>query len=373
MACRKRKNDELSKSKWDSSDEDSSTESYPFPKKRVHSSEGAQKEVSRESLGQELPNYKSNSSFRCVSDYKIIKLIGKGTFGTVFKAKDKSTLDVYALKLICKSLDSEIPLSALREILTMFKVNHPNVIKAREVLFNEQLSTIYISMEYVSFQLFDLMYEKKLPFLDGEVKYLIKQLLQGTAHLHEQCIMHRDLKPSNLLLTIDGVLKICDFGLARKVSERSKEGSYTPLVVTLWYRAPELLLGCKNYSTSIDMWSIGCIFAEFLAMKPLLKGTSSVSQLKEIVKCLGTPTEEIWPNMHKMPEINNVIFAQQPYNYLKKKIGRQTTRHTFELINNMLFYDPERRITAKKALKHNYFQEVPDAEKLHSLQITGSP
>ena len=169
-------------------------------------------------------------------------------------------------------------------------------------------------------------------------------------------MIHRDLKTSNLLFSNEGRLKIGDFGLARLYG--SPLGHMTQTVVTLWYRAPELLLGCKEYTTAIDMWSVGCIFAEFLLKEPLFPGRSEIETLDKIFKLLGTPNEKIWPGLHRLPNVQRVMFVEQPYNNLRSKFPF-LTQNGLDLINKLLTYDPSRRISAEEALEHPYFRESP--------------
>lgn len=172
------------------------------------------------------------------------------------------------------------PITSLREINTLLKGQHPNIVTVREIVVGSNMDKIYIVMDYVEHDLKSLMEtmrHKKQKFMPGEVKCLLNQLLQAVAHLHDNWILHRDLKTSNLLLSHKGILKVGDFGLAREYDSPLK--AYTPIVVTLWYRAPELLLCTKEYSTPIDMWSVGCIFAELLLMNALFPGKSEVEQV----------------------------------------------------------------------------------------------
>ena len=169
------------------------------------------------------------------------------------------------------------------------------------------------------------------PFTIGEVKTLMYQLLSGVNHLHDNWIIHRDLKTSNLLLSNKGILKIGDFGLAREYGSPLK--GYTPVVVTLWYRSPELLLGIKEYSTPIDIWSVGAIFGELLLMKPLFPGKSELDQLNCIFKDLGTPNEKIWPEYKSLPFTKKMTFSHYPYNRLKQRFDYSLSENGFNLLN----------------------------------------
>nr|KYP52963.1 Cyclin-dependent kinase G-2 [Cajanus cajan] len=190
-----------------------------------------------------------------------------------------------------------------------------------------------------------------------------KEKEEGVKYLHDNWVLHRDLKTSNLLLNNRGELKICDFGLARQYGSPLKP--YTHLVVTLWYRAPELLLGSKQYSTAIDMWSLGCIMAELLSKEPLFNGKTEFDQLDKIFRILGTPNETIWPGFSKLPGVK-VNFVKHQFNLLRKKFPATSFTGSpvlsdsgFDLLNKLLTYDPEKRITAEAALNHEWFREVP--------------
>nr|CAD7415196.1 unnamed protein product [Timema poppensis] len=193
--------------------------------------------------------------------------------------------------------------------------------------------------------------------LTGEVKCLMQQLLRAVAHLHDNWILHRDLKTSNLLLSHKGILKVGDFGLAREYGSPLK--GYTPIVVTLWYRTPELLLCAKEYSTPVDMWSVGCIFGEFLTMEALFPGKSEVDQLNRIFKDLGTPNEKVWPGYSKLPAVQKMTFTEYPVSQLRQRFGSMITDTGMDLMNKFLTYDPTQRVTAEDALKHEYFREAP--------------
>jgi cell division cycle 2-like protein len=301
---------------------------------------------------------------RSVDEFERLNKIDEGTYGVVYRAKDKKTGEIVALKKVKMEKEKEgFPLTSLREINILLSFHHPYIVDVKEVVVGSSLDSIFMVMEYMEHDLKGLMESMKQPYSQSEVKCLMIQLLEGVKYLHDNWVLHRDLKTSNLLLNNRGELKICDFGLARQYGSPLKP--YTHLVVTLWYRAPELLLGAKQYSTAIDMWSLGCIMAELLSKEPLFNGKTEFDQLDKIFRILGTPNETIWPGFSKLPGVK-VNFVKHQYNLLRKKFPATSFTGSpvlsdsgFDLLNKLLTYDPEKRITAEAALNHEWFREVP--------------
>eukprot|EP00475_Leptophrys_vorax_P009302 TRINITY_DN16170_c0_g1_i1.p1 TRINITY_DN16170_c0_g1~~TRINITY_DN16170_c0_g1_i1.p1 ORF type:complete len:252 (-),score=52.56 TRINITY_DN16170_c0_g1_i1:39-794(-) len=232
-------------------------------------------------------------------------------------------------------------------------------------------------MELMEHELKSLMSAKTDYFSVSEVKCLMLQLFRGVNALHSKWIFHRDLKTSNLLLDSGGVLKIADMGLARHYGSPLQE--YTPTVVTLWYRAPELLLGAKKYSAEIDMWSVGCIFGELLTKRPVFEGAQGeLAQISKIFELLGTPTEETWPGHKSLPYMQKFNFTTAPPGGLRRKfmrsgfMGNCTTlsESGFDLLSRLLCLDPGRRITASEALVHPWFEESPKPQNPEMISLT---
>ncbi|CAL0325300.1 unnamed protein product [Lupinus luteus] len=302
-------------------------------------------------------------SCRSICEYEMIKKINEGTYGVVYKARDKKTGEVVAIKKVKMNISRDgFPLSALREMNILLSFDHPSIVDVKEVAVDDYDGTFMV-MEYMEHDLKELMKAKKHHFSISEIKSMMKQLLEGVKYIHDNWVIHRDLKTSNILLNNEGHLKICDFGLSRQYGSPLKP--YTPVVVTLWYRAPELLLGAKEYSTAIDMWSVGCIMAELISKEALFAGKTEVEQLDKIFRTLGSPDEKIWPGLSKLPGSKGK-FIKQPYNMLKRKfratsfIGLPVLSELgFDLLEKLLTYDPEKRITAEDALLHDWFHESP--------------
>ncbi|XP_038579198.1 cyclin-dependent kinase 11B isoform X2 [Micropterus salmoides] len=348
-------------------EEDDAEEGDPTPHSQTHSRSPTPEEnyipesppISPVELKKELPKYlPALQGCRSVEEFQCLNRIEEGTYGVVYRAKDKKTDEIVALKRLKMEKEKEgFPITSLREINTILKAQHQNIVTVREIVVGSNMDKIYIVMNYVEHDLKSLMETMKQPFLPGEVKTLMIQLLRGVRHLHDNWILHRDLKTSNLLLSHKGILKIGDFGLAREYGSPLKP--YTPVVVTLWYRSPELLLGAKEYSTAVDMWSVGCIFGELLTQKPLFPGKSEIDQINKIFKDLGSPSEKIWPGYNELPAVKKMTFTEYPYNNLRKRFGALLSDQGFDLMNKFLTYCPSKRILSDEGLKHEYFRETP--------------
>ncbi|KAL9645010.1 hypothetical protein ABK040_004503 [Willaertia magna] len=300
--------------------------------------------------------------------YEFLNTIGSGTYGVVNRAKNKITGEIVAVKKIKLLKDvvpkEGFPVTGLREINALLQMKHENLVCAKEVICGSDYNKIFIVMDYMDHTLKDIL--ERYQFSISEIKRLMLQLLSGLNYMHENCwLIHRDLKTSNILLDNHGNLKICDYGLARKYGSPIRD-NFTPIVVTLWYRAPELLLGSKYYSTPIDMWSIGCIFYELITSDVLFKGDNEIDQIKRIFSILGKPTSlSEYPKFSELPSIkkfkwNNIDNPKGRlllYEKLKNKFN--LSDNGFDLLNRLLGWDPEQRITAKEALDHPFFKEHP--------------
>ncbi|ELT89061.1 hypothetical protein CAPTEDRAFT_159953 [Capitella teleta] len=289
-----------------------------------------------------------------MENFQKIEKIGEGTYGVVYKAKDKLTGGIVALKKIRLDTESEgVPSTAIREISLLKELDHPAIVRLFDVVHTEL--KLYLVFEFLNQDLKRYMENCSVTGLPGPlIKSYLHQLLSGIAFCHVHRILHRDLKPQNLLIDSRGNIKLADFGLARAFGVPVR--SYTHEVVTLWYRAPEILLGSQYYSTPVDVWSIACIFAEMVTRKALFPGDSEIDQLFRIFRTLGTPDESLWPGVTQLPDYKNT-FPKWPPQDLRCLLANMEASGQ-DLLTRMLLYEPSRRLSAKRALQHEYFSDV---------------
>ena len=284
----------------------------------------------------------------------------------VYRGTRCSTGEAVAIKRIpfAESVpEGGVPCNVIREISLLRELDHSNVVKLLDVIQTTPAG-LYLVFEYVEHDLKAFMDQHQIPGSNerrglphATVKSFMRQIFSGVAFCHTYRVLHRDLKPHNLLITQNGLqLKLADFGLARLSA--LPNGPYTHEVVTLWYRAPELLLGCNRYSSSVDVWSIGCIFSEMATGLPLFPGRSDIDQIFKIFQRRGTPNNSIWPGVESLQYYNPQFPQWQP-----KPLSDFLMADAFgssaalDLMSRILVYDPEVRISCRRALTHSYFSE----------------
>jgi cyclin-dependent kinase 2 len=288
--------------------------------------------------------------------YDIKEKLGEGTYGEVYKALDTESRQFIALKKmrLLEADDEGVPATALREVSLLKELSScANIVKLLDVIHCN--STLYLVFEFLDQDLKTYVESTGSgPLPPKLVKSYLYQILKGIAYCHSHRILHRDLKLANLLIDRKGVLKLADFGLARAFGVPIR--TYTHEVVTLWYRAPEILLGQARYSTPVDMWSVGCIFAELVTKRPLFPGDCEIDELFRIFRTLGTPNEEVWPGVTTLPDYKSTFGQWKPQSLTSVVPGLDPLG--LDLLSKMLRYAPQERITAKDALKHPYFDDL---------------
>lgn len=364
------------------------------------------------------------SKVRVIDRYKVIGFISSGTYGRVYKAVGRQGQPgEFAIKKFKPDKEGEvvtytgISQSAVREMALCSELSHPNVIKLHEIILEDKC--IFMVFEYAEHDLLQIIHhhtqQPRHPIPPATIKSIMFQLLNGCQYLHANWVLHRDLKPANIMVTSAGEVKIGDLGLAR-MFQKPLHSLYSgdKVVVTIWYRAPELLLGSRHYTPAIDMWALGCIFAELLSLRPIFKGEEAKmdskktvpfqrNQMQKIVDIMGLPTKERWPLLVHMPEYGSLSQLQPPMTHhhgggsrghhgghhhsqqqpagsqLDKWYNSTITTSTgtsapnggpnslaslgqegYKLLAGLLEYDPERRLTAAQALQHPFFATGPD-------------
>ncbi|CAG9864302.1 unnamed protein product [Phyllotreta striolata] len=302
--------------------------------------------------------------------YEKVAKIGQGTFGEVFKARDKMNPKKFvAMKKVLMDNEKEgFPITALREIRILQLLKHENVVNLIEICRtkasqdNKYRSTFYLVFDFCEHDLAGLLSNVNVTFNLGEIKKVVQQLLNGLYYIHSNKILHRDMKAANVLITKTGVLKLADFGLARAFSS-NKNGMpnrFTNRVVTLWYRPPELLLGERNYGPPVDLWGAGCIMAEMWTRSPIMQGSSEQQQLTLISQLCGSITPQVWPGVENLELFKKMDLPQKQ----KRKVKERLTPYlrdpyACDLLDRLLVLDPSKRADADTALNHDFFWTDP--------------
>ncbi|XP_022161206.1 serine/threonine-protein kinase MAK-like [Myzus persicae] len=282
--------------------------------------------------------------------YMTLNQLGDGTYGSVVLGQNIDTGEKVAIKRMKRKYYSWDEAMNLREVKSLKKLNHANLIKLREVI--RENDTLYFVFEYMKENLYQLMRSQSKFFPEQSIRNILYQILQGLAFMHRHGFFHRDMKPENLLCCGPELVKIADFGLARETRSRPP---YTDYVSTRWYRAPEVLLHSINYSTPIDLWAVGCIMAELYTFRPLFPGTSEIDQIFKICSVLGTPDKKEWFEGYQLASAMSFKFPQFKRLALNTVVPN-ASRDGIHLMELLLSWNPIRRPSAQSALRQPYFQ-----------------
>ncbi|KAK5166267.1 serine/threonine protein kinase, CMGC, CDC2/CDK subfamily [Saxophila tyrrhenica] len=306
--------------------------------------------------------------------------LGEGTFGIVSKARSKRTGNIVALKKILMHNEKEgFPITALREVKLLKMLSHPNVLHLEEMAVErlqsdgkstggKKRATLYMVMPYMDHDLSGMLTNPDIRFSEAQVKCYMLQLLEGLRYLHDSHILHRDMKAANLLISNRGLLQIADFGLARHYEGQTPQAGrgngdavrdYTSLVVTRWYRPPELLLTLRRYTPAIDMWGVGCVFGEMFERKPILEGKSDTDQCHRIFQLVGSPNDSTMPGWSELPGCEGTKDFPFQQGDIEKRFGPRVGPKGIDLLKQLLCLDWRKRINAIDALQHEYFTTAP--------------
>ncbi|OQR69411.1 cyclin-dependent kinase 10-like, partial [Tropilaelaps mercedesae] len=298
---------------------------------------------------------------RATSEYEKLKKLGGGSFGAVYRARDKETGDIVAMKRVWYSHDitEDTLISGVREIRSLARVHHPNILRLRNLVLSP--SSVFVSFEECLTDLGKMVDNLSAPLSEPQVKCIMWELLSGLESLHASGIIHRDLKASNVLISYSGNVKIADFGLSKDCRMAK---CWTPKdVVTLWYRPPEILFHIPQHTTAVDMWSAGCIMGELLQSRPLLPGKTELQQINLISKLIGPPDESVWPGIGAVLDGSDARFRLQngdhaSLNNLRRNFAWLSPAGV-RLLTSLLCYDPDRRAPATDCLRSPWFFNEP--------------
>lgn len=312
--------------------------------------------------------------------YEILEKLGQGTFGVVQKARSRKTQELVAIKqLINHSAKEGFPITAMREITILKQLDHTNILRITEMIHedpkvssaSELVTTrgcFYTVSPYMSSDLVGLLENPRVVLELADIKCLMTQLLHGIQYIHDHKFLHRDIKAANILIDARGVLKIADFGLARSYHGHvptlgqgpgGGERAYTGLVVTRWYRPPELLLGERKYTTAVDLWGVGCVFAELYTHKPILVGKSDVHQAQLVFELVGLPKD--WIHAAQLPNKSDYSIGLTCKRSLETRFRNLMTPDALAMLSGLLTLDPYKRFNAQDCLAHEFFTNEPRA------------
>lgn len=297
----------------------------------------------------------NNQEELLLSRFKKIEELGEGSYGKVYKVYDKQRNEILALKKIKLTKNEEgIPSTTLREITLLRELSHKNIVHLQDLIYKYKERKLYLVFEYMDYDLKNFLSKQK-NLQKNKIKNIFKEIVKAVDFCHENYIMHRDLKPQNILINKEGTsIKLADFGLARHFNVPFRQ--YSKEIVTLWYRAPEIIMGCQDYGIGVDIWSLGCIFVELFTKKPVFIGDCQVQQLFLIFNVLGTPNCQSWPGVDKIPDFSESFPKFEKIGLEGLLKVEHFCEDALDLLSQMLVLDPLKRITCRSILKHKFFK-----------------
>nr|ACT98268.1 cdk2-like protein [Schmidtea mediterranea] len=309
-------------------------------------------------------------TFQNIDKYKKISALGEGTYGIVFEAFDKFTGKVYAIKKIkAKENLQNFPLSSLNEVKTLKSVSHENIIYLKEICIKQNIVNgvfefnYFLIFEYCEYDLLKLLKDRNVRLTFANIKSIMEQSLRGLNHLHEKGFMHRDIKLENILINKHGVIKLADFGMA-DLMKRFQNQPLLKLMGTLIYASPEILFGETNYTNSVDIWSLGCVFYEIFARNHLFNGQNIDNQLQLIFNLCGNPDPSDWPERYACYHSSKYKYLQMT-SWLREILEEKVPdKDCVYLIEVMIVLNSDQRATAQQLLADPFFSSYPKPKKL---------
>ena len=299
-----------------------------------------------------------------MNKYKILNVIGDGTYGTVYKGINIETNEYVAIKQLKDKITSWNECITQNEVRILRNLSHENIVKLHEII-RDQNSSVSLIFEYCDKNLYEFIkeYQRRNEIIpESKIRSIIYQIINGLKYLHLKGYFHRDLKPENILLKDESV-KIADFGTCKEIPNY-KDNILTDYVCTRWYRAPECILKSKNYNQSIDIWAVGCILCELYLLKPIFPGESEFDQINKIIQILGTPNFNEWPEGYKLSQKLGINFPREPKKNLNRII-RNANDDAIKLIEDIFQFEESSRPNAGRLLNYSYFQEMRPSSSLN--------